>query len=53
MKTPTVKTILADPSASYWLQNAIKTAGNRDILDALRDAETLVAVLTTNLNNEH
>lgn len=37
--------ILESFSASFWLKDAIKTATNRDILDALRDAETLVALL--------
>lgn len=37
--------VLESFSASFWLKDAIKTATNRDILDALRDAETLVALL--------
>lgn len=41
--------VLADPSASYWLRDAIKSAMKRDPLDALRDAETLAEVLRENL----
>lgn len=36
----------ADPACSSWLQQALLDAGKRDILDALSDAEALVAILT-------
>lgn len=40
--------IAADPSASFFLKDAVKVCLNRDPLDALRDAETLVALLQDN-----
>ena len=40
-----LNTILNDPSASYWLKNALRSATRRDIVDALNDAETLLAIL--------
>ncbi len=40
-----VADVLADPACSYWLRDRIREALERDPLDALRDAETLVAVL--------
>jgi hypothetical protein len=46
---PDFLAVLADPSASYWLRDAIKSAMKRDPLDALRDAETLADVLRENL----
>ena len=45
-----VSRIEADFAASYWLKGAVRSAMNRDILDALNDAETLVTVLRTRLN---
>lgn len=44
--------IAADPSASYFLKDAVKTCLNRDPLDALRDAETLVAMLRDNASDD-
>ena len=46
---PDFLAVLADPSSSYWLRDAIKSAMKRDPLDALRDAETLAEVLRENL----
>jgi len=40
-----LNTILNDPSASYLLKNALRSATRRDIVDALNDAETLLAIL--------
>ena len=37
--------ILNDPSASYWLKDALRSATRRDIVDALNDAEALLAIL--------
>lgn len=37
--------IMQSPSASYWLQNALKTSMSRDVVDALNDAEVLVSIL--------
>jgi hypothetical protein len=45
MLTPTINEVLNNPCTSYWLKDAIRTAFNRDILDALRDAELLAKLL--------
>lgn len=37
--------VLSDPACSYWLNARIVDTMKRDPLDALRDAETLVAIL--------
>ena len=37
--------ILNDDSSSNWLKNAVRTAEDRDIIDALNDAEVLQIVL--------
>jgi hypothetical protein len=37
--------VLSDPACSYWLNARIADTRDRDPLDALRDAETLVAIL--------
>lgn len=42
---PTADEILNDPSASHWLQNALRQALDRDPVDAANDAEILAAVL--------
>jgi hypothetical protein len=41
----TLKEILADPSISSWLKEAIKMAYEQDPLDALRDAHRLIRML--------
>jgi hypothetical protein len=41
----TLKEILADPSISSWLRDAIKTAYEQDPLDALQDAHRLLKML--------
>ena len=41
----TLKEILADPSISSWLRDAIKTAYEEDPVDALRDAHRLIKML--------
>lgn len=38
--------ILSDPSASYWLKDALRAALARDIVDALNDAEALALAVT-------
>lgn len=43
---PDVESILNDPSASFWLKDALRSALQRDPVDAARDAEVLAAVLT-------
>ena len=42
----TIARLLVDPSLSYWLKDALRTALERDPLDALNDAEALCQVLT-------
>jgi hypothetical protein len=37
--------ILEDPGVSYWLKEAIKTAYERDPVDALHDARRLLKML--------
>ena len=37
--------ILNDPSASYWLKDALRSALKRDIVDAANDAQVLAEVL--------
>lgn len=44
-KPTTADRLLSNPCTSYWLKDAIKSSFNRDCLDALRDAETLVQLL--------
>ena len=41
----TLNEILADPSISYWLKDALKTAYERDPVDALHDAHWLLKML--------
>ena len=41
----TLNEILADPGISYWLKDAIKTAYERDPIDALHDARRLLKML--------
>jgi hypothetical protein len=43
---PTIPEVLANPCTSYWLANALRSALNRDPVDAINDAETLVGLLT-------
>jgi len=46
---PTIPEVLADPSASYWLKDALRSATHRDIIDALNDAEALLAIPTRSI----
>lgn len=48
MTTPkiNIEEILNSPSTSYWLKNAIKQSLERDIVDALDDAESLTVILS-------
>lgn len=46
MNTVPIQDILKDPSASFWLKNALLSALNRDPLDAARDASVLQRVLS-------
>ena len=40
-----VQTMLASPACSSWLRGSIRKAWNRDPVDAMQDAESLVLVL--------
>jgi len=40
-----LKEILADPSISSWLKDALKSAYEQDTLEALRDAHRLLKML--------
>jgi hypothetical protein len=42
---PTIPKVLADPTASRWLKDALHSAMRRDIVDAINDAEALLAIL--------
>lgn len=50
MNIPTIKEVLSDPSSSYWLKNASRSAEVRDAVDAMNDAEMLVRILGKALN---
>lgn len=45
----TTDDVLSDPAMSYWLKDAIKKSEQRDICDALNDAEFLVGYLRQKL----
>lgn len=49
---PTSQEILADPAASEWLKSALKSAVERDPVDALNDALVLAATLEDRLRGE-
>ena len=42
---PTIEEVLRDPSASFWLKAALRSALGRDPVDAVNDAEVLAALL--------
>jgi hypothetical protein len=42
---PTIEEILRDPSASFWLKAALRSALARDPVDAANDAEVLALLL--------
>lgn len=44
-----IAAVLNDPSASYWLKNAVKSSLERDPLDALQDAQLLAALMDIRL----
>ena len=46
MKTP--ESALNDFSASYWLKDAVRTALDRDPVDALNDAAVLYVLMNDN-----
>jgi len=47
---PMCENILDDLAASFWLKNALRSALNRDPVDALNDAELLVVALKERLD---
>jgi hypothetical protein len=49
---PNSQEILADPAASEWLKVALKSAIERDPVDALNDALVLAATLEGRLRRE-
>jgi hypothetical protein len=49
---PNSQEILADPAASEWLKVALKSAIERDPVDALNDALVLAATLEDRLRRE-
>jgi hypothetical protein len=46
-----IQQLLASPSVSFWLKDALRAMTNRDPVDALNDAELLVEVLTARLED--
>lgn len=52
MPTDKILDSLTNPATTYWLRDAIKSALSRDPVDALRDAEELVAFLQDRLDSD-
>lgn len=50
--SPTARDILADQAASSWLRSALRSALERDPVDALNDALVLAAALDARLRSE-
>ena len=48
---PTPDAVLEDPASSFWLKSSIRTAIERDPVDALNDALLLAALLEGRLRN--
>jgi hypothetical protein len=42
---PSIATVLADPSASFWLKTALRSALCRDPVDAANDSAVLAKLL--------
>lgn len=42
---PTIEEVLRDPSASFWLKAALRSALARDPVDAANDAKVLACLL--------
>jgi hypothetical protein len=47
---PTLQQVLDSPSTSNWLKNALRSAIQRDCVDAANDAEVLAALLRRHAN---
>jgi hypothetical protein len=43
--------LMENPAVSYWLKTAITNTKERDIVDALNDAELLLAILNARFSN--
>lgn len=50
MPPPSPEQILNDPASSFWLKESLEKSLSRDPVDALNDAETLLAVLQGRLS---
>jgi hypothetical protein len=50
MKTNDRERLMNSDCTSFWLKDALKASLNRDILDAIRDAEILADLLTREFN---
>jgi hypothetical protein len=50
--SPAAQDILADQAASSWLRSALRSALERDPVDALNDALVLAAALDAHLRRE-
>lgn len=44
-RIPTVQEVLQSPTSSNWLKDALRSALNRDCVDASHDAEILAMIL--------
>ena len=42
---PEIEEVLTDPTASFWLQAALRSALERDPVDAANDSEILASLL--------
>jgi len=47
----TIGLVLADPAASYWIKDALRSALDRDPVDAVNDAEVLAKILKHKVKN--
>ena len=52
VETPNAEALLGDPTTSYWLKSALKSALERDPVDALNDSLQLADILDTRLRTE-
>lgn len=48
----TIGLVLADPAASYWIKDALRSALTRDPVDAVNDAEVLAKILKHKVKNK-
>jgi hypothetical protein len=46
---PTAEQLMVDPATSFWLKATVRTALDRDPVDALNDALVLAAILDARL----